>query len=258
MQVPLWLVPSFYGDIRLTATSSKTCTLLAEKLTPQERGALAVLEPKARSKGWISPESSFEQGETAIAAPIGKVSILLAKALKAERTVVSAVRFSDGKIEEVSEGTFDAEAALPKAKVVASAKPAVAASVAAPVRGYPAPDFVNAELKAAEVLSHFLDDGQFDDFQRYNRFISRGVDTGHRYMVTSRHARSELAGYQRTLYDLDEDRPLCVHDWVVPAAEEMLSLHLLLQLPGWESYLRQDTHDLDLLLMEQRALNARA
>jgi hypothetical protein len=32
--------------------------------------------------------------------------------------------------------------------------------------------------------------------------------------------------------------PLCVHDWQVPAAEELLSLFVHLQLPGCETYVR--------------------
>jgi hypothetical protein len=84
----------------------------------------------------------------------------------------------------------------------------------------------------------FLDDDQAEDFEDRNAFVSIGVETGHRYMVTSRHARDQLATWRRQLYDLDEGRPYCVHDYAVPAAEEMLALHLLLQIPGRESYLR--------------------
>lgn len=38
----------------------------------------------------------------------------------------------------------------------------------------------------------------------------------------------------RSVYDLDEARVLCLHDWVVPAAEELLELLLCLSLPGRE------------------------
>jgi hypothetical protein len=58
-------------------------------------------------------------------------------------------------------------------------------------------------------------------------------------MVTSRHARDQLATYHRSLYDLDDKVPLCVHDWDVPAPEEMLAIHVLLSLPGWELYMRR-------------------
>ena len=293
MNIPKWLIPSFYGDIRLASTSDKTCTLIAEKLTAKERAALLVLEPRARAKGWILPDVSFVEGETMIKAPISKVSIALAKALKTNRQIVSAVKFSDGKMTEVTESTFDVGEAqtsrgqleggtekiqIPeaKAKVItqadaidpshpahrepvapAPAAPVAAASVVAPGRGCPAPDFVNAEIKAAEVLETFLNEEQIQDFRRYNRFITRGADTGHRYMVTSRQARDELARFeQRTLYDLDAEHSLCVHDYSIPAAEEMLSLHMLLQLPGWERYLRRDEHDFDLLAAERIAMDA--
>jgi len=42
----------------------------------------------------------------------------------------------------------------------------------------------------------------------------------------------------RQLYDLEEKRALCVHDWDLPPAEEMLALHLCLSLPGQEKYVR--------------------
>ena len=91
-----------------------------------------------------------------------------------------------------------------------------------------------------------LSPDQLADFARYNRFVSVGADTGHRYMVTSRQCTDGLLSFQRTLYDLDEERPLCVHDWSVPAAEEMLALHMMLGLPRWESYLRFEEHDIEL------------
>jgi hypothetical protein len=114
--------------------------------------------------------------------------------------------------------------------------------------------------------------------------VSIGHETGHRYLVTSRNARGRLAKTDgRSLYDLDEPRwsarilrrldavgalvdvapdanihharvdvrscagrAFCVHDWTVPASEEMLALHLFLTMPGREHYLRDipDTGDL--------------
>src|SRR4029077_10986653 len=111
MLINQWLIPSFYGDIRLTSTSKTTCTLIAEKLTPREKQALGKLEPTARSRSWIKPDVFFIEGETKIEAPIGKVSLALARALEAGRQVVSALRFSDGKMEEVTESTFDTDTA---------------------------------------------------------------------------------------------------------------------------------------------------
>jgi hypothetical protein len=111
--------------------------------------------------------------------------------------------------------------------------------VAQPTRGCPAPDFSQADIRAAIVLEHFLTQQQREDFRTYNRFITTGADTGHRYMLTSRLRKDQLRKYgNRTLFDLDEDRAYCVHDWLIPAAEELLALHIFVGLPGREAYLR--------------------
>ena len=81
---------------------------------------------------------------------------------------------------------------------------------------------------------------QCADFDKHQRFIVEGADTGHRYMITSRHAPDELkrGAFRRTVYDLDEERAFCVHDWEIPAEEECLTMALLIQLPGRENYVR--------------------
>jgi len=110
-------------------------------------------------------------------------------------------------------------------------------TVAQPTLGCPAPNFTQADIRANAVLEAFLNPEQIEDFRIYNRFISTGATTGHRYMLTSRRQQGELDKYSgRSLFDLDEDRAFCVHDWTIPAAEELLTLHLFLQ--RRESYLR--------------------
>lgn len=250
--IPHWYIPSFYGDVRLEALGTSQCRVIAEKTTERERAALKTLAEVASKRRWLptakEPTPLFSDVgilKTTLEAPIDKVAKQLAKLLKPHRKIISAVQFKDGKIEEIF-----ADAVEPTPAKIAEhpyREPAVAAtSVAAPIRGCPAPDFGSAELKARGVLATFLNSDQLDDFARYNRFVTIGADTGHRYMVTSRQATDALANYQRTLYDLDEERPLCVHDWSVPPAEEMLSLHVLLALPNWERFLRHEEHDVEL------------
>lgn len=251
----LYFVPSFYGDVRFERLDSKRCKMIVDKATLVEQKALTELQTYALKKAWIKTEfmSVSSRLSVELDAPIEKVAKMLAKALKPGRKLVSAVQFRDGKLEEVTEATFADEPApiVPIRPIDPYREPATvtpvtpvrelpraAVTVAAPTCGCPAPDFVSAELKARAVLSHFLEPDQEEDFRKYNRFISVGGTTGHRYMITSRHARDELSTYHRTLYDLDDQVPLCVHDWSVPAAEEMLALHLLVQLPGYEEYLR--------------------
>lgn len=130
-------------------------------------------------------------------------------------------------MEEVSKSNYERTVAEGKA----------AATVATPVQGCPLPDFVRQEIRATKVLSEFLTREQLEDFLHHQSFVSRGVDTGHRYALISRHASREACSF-RSVFDLEEQRAYCIHDWTVPAAEELLALHLHLQIPGMEVYMR--------------------
>ena len=59
-------------------------------------------------------------------------------------------------------------------------------------------------------------------------------------MLTSRQASPERLAKVggRSVFDATAGHPVCVHDWVVPAAEELLELKLFLELPGREMYAR--------------------
>jgi hypothetical protein len=243
-----------FGDITLTATNTKQTKVVVERLAPTEKLAMMALLNRAANKRWapadelkkLDVESSVEQ-VLHLQAPLDVVQKVLAKALKSGRKTVSAVRFANGKIEEVTEstiglffaqGTTVSEEPYRTPAVEPEPAPIVATTVAQPVLGCPAPDFDRADVRAGRVLSAFLNPDQRADFQLHQRFVAVGADTGHRYMLTSRYARDQLARYHRTLFDLDEGLPLCVHDWQVPAAEELLSLFVHLQLPGCETYVR--------------------
>jgi len=263
----LWHIPTFHGDISLKALSPHRTLVQATDLTPSETEAMKSLRKKALNPGWFSkpwagPEAflplvddSYRTSagrEITLEAPIDQVQAILSKALKPGRKLLSVVRFTNGKMEE-TEGPYRTpalpqlpapEAITPQgvepAHLVAEPqKPMVGVTVAKPVLGCPAPDFEDADIMANRVLEKFLDSDQIADFRKYNSFVSIGQDTGHRYAVTSREARGRLASFRRSLYDLTERNPYCVHDWTVPAAEEMLALHLLLSVPGGESYLRR-------------------
>lgn len=262
-----WYLPSLYGDIRLESTTEGSTKVTIHGLSPQEKVAMRALLTRAVrstpfSPAWATPDMlegfkldrTTEQSLT-LRATISQVQKVLSKPLKPNRKQVSIVRFSDGKIEEITEsniGLIESEATdtkPPKADVISEPEveksgkrekptPKVATTVAQPVIGCPAPDFEAAEVRATRVLSAFLDPQQAADFARYQRFVAVGADTGHRYMLTSRNARSALQTYNRSLFDLDENVPLCVHDWEVPAAEELLGLFVHLRVPGLETYVR--------------------
>lgn len=115
-------------------------------------------------------------------------------------------------------------------------------SVAAPTIGCPMPDFERAAIRATRVLEAFLDPEQLEDYRAEGRFMVLGADTGHRYLLAHReqpHLLARMGG--RQVFDLDANIPICVHDWTVPAAEELLTLKLMLTLPGNERYVRSLT-----------------
>lgn len=263
-----WFLPTTFGDIQVEASGAKHCTLLVQEATPEETRALKVLETLAVKKGWLQYNTNLLLPRTTISASLEKVVKELARQLKPGKTLVSAVKFANGKLEEVHTGSFkvdlrpspaatspappapskttsppsEPEPSSPAPKAEAKPKaevPTAGVTVEKPVRGCPAPDFAPATLRARECLTAFLTEEQKADFERYNRFVAVGATTGHRYMVTSRHARGELLRFERTLYDLDEKQPLCVHAWNIPAEEEMLTLGLMVQLPGHERWLRE-------------------
>lgn len=264
-----WYLPSFYGDIRLEQLKKEQTKLTIVGLTPAERLAMTVLLREAEKERVVGPSwnpaasrlldlDSIREQSLVLQAPISKVQKLLAKQLKPGRDQVTVVRFGAGKMQEMSERQLEAiesqtasnsepSTTTDSPKLAATgtddAKPAVAATVARPTRGCPAPDFELAEQRATDVMCAFLDPEQLADFKSEQAFLSVGADTGHRYIITSRHARSVLAHTTRSLFDLDEQMPYCVHDWEVPAAEEMLALHAFLSVPGLESYLRAIPHE---------------
>lgn len=227
----IWFIPTFFGDFRLSMYKGKT-KLKVTRATDLEKKQLCEFQAAAVSNHWVSETANFLGKETIINAPLPEVSIALATTLKPDRKLISAIKVSKDKLEEVT--------SLAQVTEIIKAQPDVpATTVAKPVRGCPPTEFDAAELKAREVLRNFLSLEQIRDFDRYNKFVAMGVDTGHRYMITSRQARDEIALYQRSFYDLDERRALCAHDWTVPPAEEMLALFVCISTVGNELKLRE-------------------
>lgn len=239
-------IPSFYGDVRIEEDAERPTThsrLTYFKLNDAERAALKALSAHAADEGWTEKPLTIGEEESSVelGAPLALVKSFLVGALKPGRRVIS-VLFQDGLLEE---SVVAKTGEIRGAKTGKRAKPeGRGATVAAPTRGCPEPDFVKAELRARHVLDAFLTDEQREDFRRFNRILTVGA-SGRRYMVTSRHAKDELARYHRSLYDLDYDLPVCTHDYTVPAAEEMLTLHLLVQLPEWEEFIRGRPNEID-------------
>lgn len=253
--------------------------LTAREETALQSLRLRATRPTLGRKPWASdaefePVSSAQYRTKSglvltLKASIKDVEKVLAKALKPTRALLCAVRFSGGRIEEVVRGPEEEddkpstalavktpdkdpkkepellEAELeppPKSggKIKAEAEPKAAVTVAKPRVGCPMPDFPEADVRASRVLEAFLTPEQTRDYRQHGAFIAQGADSGHRYMVANRETPQRIRQCQgRQLFDLEEGRPLCVHDWEVPPPEEMLALLLCLTLPGHERFIRE-------------------
>lgn len=232
-QIPLFL-PSMYGDIRLMAQANKT-EVEWENLSPSEREALLALGKK------FAVDIAADSGKITILKPIDKVEAVLAKAMKRGRKLLSAVVFKNGRIEEVHR-TADGELKVdpPEHPYRGTTKDVVkaAVTVAQPMLSCPVPEFERADVRATRVLREFLTPQQLADFERTQSFLAVGADSGHRYVLTSRQAPAERLAKVggRSVFDLNRGHAVCVHDWVVPAAEELLELKLFLELAGHEAF----------------------
>ena len=244
-----WYFPTHHGDIRLEKIDSNRTKVIVQHLTPSEQEALKKLREAALGKGMFKHPFGTEDifaflekpaliddkkgYEFELTAGLSRIQKILADSLTPERDKLNAVVFKDNTIEELA-----ADAVEKRSKEKGAAAKA-GTSVKKPTQGCPAPDFPHIQHRANVVLESFLTPEQVEDWRRFNRFVTHGADTGHRYMLISRDRRDELGNFSgRSVYDLDEQRSYCVHDWTVPAPEELLSLHLFLSLPGRESYIR--------------------
>src|SRR5580698_5796189 len=104
----IWYLPSFYGDVTLTAIQDGKATQIKwDHLTPTEREAMRKLSDYAQKKwkvtfptleepepkGLYRTNSMIDAGEIIIPAPIDKVSKKLSKDLRPGRKLVSVVKF---------------------------------------------------------------------------------------------------------------------------------------------------------------------
>lgn len=170
-----------------------------------------------------------KEGVSELASSFDRVVGALSAFLKPGVPITKIVKFADGSLEVVE----------PNEKSPVRAKKGVAA--ARPTAGCPLPEFDERHVRATRVLKEFLTPAQVADFETHQAFKVTGAFSGHRYHLVSRHAPKQYrSDYRyRTVYDLDEQRTLCIHDWTVPPAEELLSLALHLQLPEHEKLLRE-------------------
>lgn len=215
-------IPSYWGDINLESQGTGT-VLKAEQITLVEQGWILRLLKKYKQ-----PAPSFEGGSLQITIPYpwAKVSTALTKISKGDKALmVMTMELKSGKVEEIK-----------TLEDVEEKGAAAALATEVPKRGCPMPVFDPAlakELRARRVMDQFLNESQRTSFRDHGVVAVVGADTGHKYLVSHRYSRS--ASRRGMVYDETARRSICSHRTDLPAAEEMLALRLVLDLPNRES-----------------------
>lgn len=240
-----FFLPSWNGDFRLEGDGEGASVLKVTDPTPHERKLLAEFLRIAARKGWITdgtpvPEPGHPyrgaRREIPIGAPIAKASTIMVSLARPKDRTLTAVSFSDGRMQivegagskalaQIEEAT--AEAAAQEKKEKDPEKKAEAVSVRRPTPSCPN-CLPGAVEPASEVLLSFLTDEQHEDWARRRAIVVVGELTGHRYLIA--HRKTRLAARMgRICYDLDDGFILHFHDWAVPPEEEVLAAKLVLE-----------------------------
>ncbi len=205
--------PTIGGDVNLKpdpADPKRTLLTATKQLTESERGAIRLLLKKYK----VTPKTSLEGSEHTIPTSLAKAAVALKKVLKAKYDTITAVKLTDGRIEEVKTSEVDAKAGARAAAVVD-----------VPPKRCPLPVYSERDVRASAVLNEFLNPLQRADFERLGAFTAVGCDSGHSYMICHRHSPTLRDGVTKTLLrDLNTFADICTRDIGLPASEECLAL----------------------------------
>ena len=232
-------LPSWNGDMRLVAKNDHESTLILEKPTPQERLVvgrfLRNMSMKKYWKGDAPAEGKSYDGkamEITLDAPIAKASHVLISIARPKDRTLTAVKFSDGKMEVIEGATVESlkavEETVERAKKGEDPKKeAKAASVKRPTPCCPQ-CMPGAIGPASEVLLSFLSPDQHEQWARERAILVNGHLSGHRYVIAHRHSETaQRVG--RICFDVDDSKVVHFHDWSVPPEEEVLAAKLIME-----------------------------
>lgn len=259
-----WFYPSWNGDFRIEPDGDGTVLIMVQP-TSYELQLLERAGVLFKEKGWWKGEKLWNkdkkwfgkarQQRVNLAAPMTEVGPELTALLKGGEQTVTAIAFSDGRVETIT-GTDTKSAKALKEKLgpyreeakkaetplapTAIEKPKPEPKAAATVkRGTMCcPNCMPGAIEpATECLLAFLDEQQHEDWARERNLIAYGGTSGHAYLIAHRH--SPIARQQTKIcFDLDDELVLHFHDHTVPPEEEVLAAKLILE--HHEEWLRNE------------------
>ncbi len=251
-----WYIPAWNGDWRLEpdpAAPDKQTLLTIKKPTAEEKRVLIEMQKAFDEKKWLDSgpsrdrmkdPSSWRTTKAKILAPLADIGPIIASIVKPGSNVLTAIRFTDGRIEScsTSEPAKPGEKSKPSEESKALAKKPDAAAAATVKRPTPCcpscyEDPREVNKPATETLLAFLNEEEHESWAKHRYIVVRGGITGHRYLLA--HRNSEIAQRNTRMgFDLDDNSVMHWHDWTVPAEEEVLASMLILKMR--EPWLRNE------------------
>ena len=224
-----WYVPTFSGDLRLEPLPDdpKKTVLSIIEPTIEEKTTVAALSGILVDRGWIDQVLGGDLAEkVTINAPLEEVGPVFVNALRPGPAVLTAVRFTGGKI-EVCEHRETGKSGKELAKLAKKPEAEAAVTVKRPTPSCP-DCLVGSVEPASQVLLAFLSPEQHKTWAKDRYVVARGGLTGHRYVVA--HRNSLIAAKNgRIAWDADDKDTMHFHDQSVPPEEEVLAAVLCLQ-----------------------------
>lgn len=224
-------LPRFNGDFRIEEDpEDKTRTILVvNNPTPAEVEALKRFEKKAVKKGWTEVGKIHEREKTVLVAPYQDVGLLLLDIfeMKGRRGILTAVAFEGGKLRVTDVIDDD----LPRwLKTAEDDGGQAAAVVTRPTLSCPEVGgrMEKRDQLAEEVLLAFLSAEQKNEWRRDRAITVFGGRTGYCYRVHGRDTQTARR-LGRITFDVTNRTVLHHHLETVPAAEEVLSVAVILQ-----------------------------
>jgi len=270
-----WYFPSWNGDLRLEADgedADKT-RLYIEKPTLDEVRIVNLIGAECLKEKWLAEWEEFKAPEKGlfrrksssilIGAPLEKVGPVVTAIMRPGPAVLTAIKFSNGRVETTSGSTAELQALAatayrggPEKEALAVSeddkaalalakkkdeKPTAAATVKRPTPSCPQcmPGSIDP---AREVLLAFLTPEEHESWAKSRTIVVEGGLTGHRYMLAHRHTK-QAQQFGRCCFDLDTQCVVHFHDWSVPPEEEILAAKLILE--HREPWLRNEATMLD-------------
>lgn len=117
MNIPVWYIPSWHGDLRLESVARDMTRIKLHDPTPNEREVADMILAKACERGWVLSATSpnhFRTGNDVVVlrAPLSEVGPLATSIVRPDAAVLTAITFMSGRVITVENARADLGAVI--------------------------------------------------------------------------------------------------------------------------------------------------